>query len=230
MVSPSTLQPKPTSGDLVRWFCSSWRSALYLAFCSLRLCSRRRRPVRAAARGAVVFLRHSIPTQAWWYVTRAAGLMAYLLTWWSTVWGLGLASRIFHPAVEGARRTISMSSFRSWRLAFMLLHVGVLMLDRFLPFSLAQLLIPFISTYRPFWVGLGVHRLVHIHSRHRDVLSAARDRHPGLSQHPRPQSGRLCGRHAARVVRRHGLRAARPPSSCMPARSLAWCSCSSTGS
>ena len=30
------------------------------------------------------------------------------------------------------------------------------MLDRYLPFSVWQVLIPFIGTYRPLWVGLGV--------------------------------------------------------------------------
>ena len=82
--------------------------------------------------------------------------MAYLLTWWSTVWGLGLASRIFHPAVEGAQSYDFHEFVSLLALAFMLLHIGVLMLDHFLPFNLAQLLIPFISTYRPVWVGLGV--------------------------------------------------------------------------
>jgi predicted ferric reductase len=36
------------------------------------------------------------------------------------------------------------------------LHVIVLMLDRYLPFSLFQVLVPFTSAYRPVWVGLGV--------------------------------------------------------------------------
>jgi sulfoxide reductase heme-binding subunit YedZ len=35
-------------------------------------------------------------------------------------------------------------------------HVLVLMLDRYLPYSLVQILVPFISPYRPFWVGVGV--------------------------------------------------------------------------
>ena len=30
------------------------------------------------------------------------------------------------------------------------------MLDRYMPYSLAQILVPFISPYRPFWVGVGV--------------------------------------------------------------------------
>ena len=30
------------------------------------------------------------------------------------------------------------------------------MFDNFLPFNIFQILIPFIDTYRPFWVGLGI--------------------------------------------------------------------------
>jgi predicted ferric reductase len=39
---------------------------------------------------------------------------------------------------------------------FTLVHVLVLMLDLYMPYSLAQILVPFISPYRPFWVGVGV--------------------------------------------------------------------------
>ena len=41
-------------------------------------------------------------------------------------------------------------------LGFVLLHVIVLALDKYLPFSIWQILIPFIDSYRPLWVGLGV--------------------------------------------------------------------------
>jgi sulfoxide reductase heme-binding subunit YedZ len=34
--------------------------------------------------------------------------------------------------------------------------VIVFLFDRFLPFNVFQALIPFIDTYRPFWVGLGI--------------------------------------------------------------------------
>jgi len=39
---------------------------------------------------------------------------------------------------------------------FTLVHVIVLMLDNYMPYSIAQILVPFISPYRPFWVGVGV--------------------------------------------------------------------------
>ncbi len=38
----------------------------------------------------------------------------------------------------------------------MILHVVVLLADRYLPFSVAQVLVPFMAPYRPVWVGVGV--------------------------------------------------------------------------
>jgi predicted ferric reductase len=40
--------------------------------------------------------------------------------------------------------------------AFTLVHILVLTVDRFLPYSIVQILVPFLSPYRPFWVGIGV--------------------------------------------------------------------------
>jgi predicted ferric reductase len=94
--------------------------------------------------------------QAWWYVTRAAGLMAYFLLWLSMVWGMAISTRIFHPAVEGGYSYDFHEYLSLLGLGFVLLHVIVLLFDQFLPFSVWQILIPFVDTYRPLWVGLGI--------------------------------------------------------------------------
>lgn len=94
--------------------------------------------------------------QAWWYVTRAAGLIAYFLLWLSMVWGMAISTRIFHPAVEGAYSYDFHEYLSLLGLGFVLLHVVVLLFDQFLPFSGWQILIPFIDSYRPLWVGLGI--------------------------------------------------------------------------
>jgi predicted ferric reductase len=41
-------------------------------------------------------------------------------------------------------------------IGFTLLHIIVLALDRYLPYSTLQILVPFLSPYRPLWVGIGV--------------------------------------------------------------------------
>ncbi|MCE9645507.1 MAG: hypothetical protein K8S20_05855 [Chloroflexi bacterium] len=94
--------------------------------------------------------------QFWWYLTRAAGLMGYFLIWLSTVWGLVVSSKILDPFMERAF-TYDFHEYLSWLgLAFIGIHVIVLMADQYLPYTLWQVLIPFLSPYRPFWVGIGV--------------------------------------------------------------------------
>ena len=95
-------------------------------------------------------------TQIWWYVTRSAGIIAYLLLWFSMVWGLVVPTKLLNSVI-GPTFTIDFHEFISLlSIGFTLLHVFVLTIDRFLPYSPVQILVPFLSPYRPFWVGLGV--------------------------------------------------------------------------
>ncbi len=94
--------------------------------------------------------------QAWWYVTRAAGLTSYFLLWLSMVWGMAISTKFFHPTIDGSYSYDFHEFLSLLGLGFVLLHVAVLMLDQFLPFSIWQIIVPFIDTYRPFWVGLGI--------------------------------------------------------------------------
>jgi len=94
--------------------------------------------------------------QLWWYVTRSAGIIAYLLLWLSTVWGLAVPSKIVSPLLDQSY-TFDFHQFISLlSIGFVLLHILVLTLDRYLPYSTLQILIPFLSPYRPLWVGIGV--------------------------------------------------------------------------
>jgi predicted ferric reductase len=93
--------------------------------------------------------------QAMWYVTRAAGLISYLLLWLSTVWGLAVSNKILDPVLHRAF-TYDFHQFLSLlAIGFIFLHIGVLLADQYLPFSVAQILVPFAAPYRPVWVGLG---------------------------------------------------------------------------
>jgi predicted ferric reductase len=94
--------------------------------------------------------------QLWWYVTRAAGIMSYLLLWFSTAWGLAVASKIFDRFLQG-KYTYDFHQFISLlAVGFLFVHIAVILLDRYLPFSIAQVLVPFIAPYRPVWVGVGI--------------------------------------------------------------------------
>ncbi len=94
--------------------------------------------------------------QSWWYVTRAAGLTSYFLIWLSMVWGMAVSTKFFHPVVEGTYSYDFHEFLSLLGLGFVVLHVVVLMLDKYLAFNLLQILIPFVDTYRPLWVGMGV--------------------------------------------------------------------------
>ncbi len=94
--------------------------------------------------------------QSWWYVTRAAGLTSYFLLWLSMIWGMGISTKIFHPAVEGTYSYDFHEFLSLLGLGFVVLHVVVLMLDKYLPFTILQILVPFVDSYRPIWVGLGI--------------------------------------------------------------------------
>lgn len=94
--------------------------------------------------------------QMWWYITRSAGIIAYLLLWLSTAWGLAVSNKILDPILH-RMFTFDFHQFISLlAIGFLILHVSVLTLDRYLPFTWTQVLIPFIAPYRPLWVGIGV--------------------------------------------------------------------------
>jgi predicted ferric reductase len=94
-------------------------------------------------------------TQTMWYVTRAAGIISYLLVWLSTVWGLAVSNKILDPVLH-RMFTYDFHQFLSLlAIGFIFLHVGVLLADKYLPFSVAQLVVPFTAPYRPVWVGIG---------------------------------------------------------------------------
>ena len=91
-----------------------------------------------------------------WYAARAAGLVAWTLSGASVVLGLVMATSAF-----GRRPT------RAWKLdlhrylgtlavAFTGVHVGAILVDSFVHFSLVDVLVPFASAWHPAAVAGGV--------------------------------------------------------------------------
>jgi len=94
-------------------------------------------------------------TPAYWYISRGAGLVGYLLLWAATAWGLVISTKVARglvaaPLAMGLHEFLSLAS-----LAFAALHALVLLGDRYIDFSLADIVYPFAASYRPGWVGLG---------------------------------------------------------------------------
>ena len=90
-----------------------------------------------------------------WYVTRTTALLAYLALCGSVVYGLLLSTGILDRI---AQRTVSFTLHQDLAaigVALGLVHAAVLAIDRSVPYSLLELVVPFAGPYRPIWVGLG---------------------------------------------------------------------------
>lgn len=94
--------------------------------------------------------------QMTWFITRASGLVAYLLLWLSTVWGLGVSAKFFDRAVPRAFTYDAHEYISLLAIGMTVVHVVILLWDSFAPFNVAQLVLPFISDYRPLWTGIGI--------------------------------------------------------------------------
>jgi methionine sulfoxide reductase heme-binding subunit len=91
-----------------------------------------------------------------WYLARASGLVAFVLLTIAVLLGLTLSGRAklrYWPrfAVEDVHRFAGLLTG-----TFVSLHVLVLFVDSYLPFSLTQLVVPGASSYRPLSTALGV--------------------------------------------------------------------------
>jgi predicted ferric reductase len=117
--------------------------------------------------GGLLALQASLPQDAppvtsemysvhkWWYMGRASGFIAYGLLFMSVVLGLGISSRVFDGLLLRAW-VYDLHQFLSiFVLLAMAFHALILLPDPYAEFSLAELAVPFASTYRPLAVGAG---------------------------------------------------------------------------
>ncbi len=95
-------------------------------------------------------------TQILWFATRGAGIVSMLL--FTAVVVLGVITTMRWQSDRWPRfltvelhRTISLLS-----VVFLVVHILTAILDPFTNLGLAAALVPFASSYRPLWVGLGV--------------------------------------------------------------------------
>ncbi|MFI5520515.1 PDR/VanB family oxidoreductase [Streptomyces platensis] len=94
--------------------------------------------------------------QLWWYLARVGGLMSWWLLSATVLWGLLLSTRLLGPRPTRIRlldlhRLLSLLS-----LAFLAVHLLSLVADSWVDLGLWQLIVPFISDYRPVAVAWGV--------------------------------------------------------------------------
>lgn len=99
---------------------------------------------------------HLTSNPALWYATRASGIAAYVILTVVVCIGIsmgGKAQSLRWPrfSVEGIHRFGGLLVG-----ALIAIHVVTIAVDSFLPFSVVNLLVPFTSSYRPLWTGLGI--------------------------------------------------------------------------
>ena len=141
----------------IRWSTLGWLAgALLLAAGGLAGAAYLRSPAGSWLDTYLNWLFAANTVQTMWYITRASGLVAYVLLWFSMVWGLGVSSKIFDVVLHGTFTYDFHQYISLLAIGFTLLHVGVLLFDGYMPYSVFQILIPFISPYRPFWIGIGI--------------------------------------------------------------------------
>ena len=116
--------------------------------------------------GAILLLPSWLPNMAtslmgdspkvFWYLSRATAFVSLSILWVSMALGLGLSNKMARlwpgtPAAFAVHEYVSLLG-----LAFALFHAMILLGDRYINFTVAQILMPFSTLdYRPVWVGIG---------------------------------------------------------------------------
>jgi predicted ferric reductase len=91
-----------------------------------------------------------------WYISRASGMVAFLLLYFSMFLGLAIRLPILNKIISpaDALRTHSWISVQAVIIA--LFHGIILTFDKLMKFSLVDVFLPFASKYQTAFVGLGV--------------------------------------------------------------------------
>ena len=92
---------------------------------------------------------------ALWYASRATGIVSLLLLSLVVIIGILVNRQRRLPglpsfAVTGLHRSLSLLA-----VLFIAVHVATAVIDPYVSIGLAAVVIPFVSAYEPFWLGLG---------------------------------------------------------------------------
>jgi methionine sulfoxide reductase heme-binding subunit len=94
--------------------------------------------------------------QFWWFMARSAGIISWAFLTASVLWGILLSTDLFPKR----RRPAWLLDLHRWfgglTISFALIHVGALIADSYVEFSLLDVTVPFVSSWKPIPVALGV--------------------------------------------------------------------------
>jgi sulfoxide reductase heme-binding subunit YedZ len=103
----------------------------------------------------VILLTAAADARVYWFLTRSTGVVSLVLLTTSVLLGLLGTLRVSgrrwpRYAIEAVHRDVSLLV-----LAVLAVHIVTTVLDSFAPINITAAVIPFISSYRPVWLGLG---------------------------------------------------------------------------
>ena len=91
-----------------------------------------------------------------WILLRAAGIGSYLMLFLSVAWGLVATTSVVTKRISKPSANLFHAFVASTGLALLVVHMGLLLVDGFMPFTVAALTVPMASEYRPIAVTAGV--------------------------------------------------------------------------
>jgi predicted ferric reductase len=94
-------------------------------------------------------------SQTWWYVARSGGIIAWTLAALAVIGGLQISTRLVRRPAPAWMLDVH-QFVGALALAFLGVHILGLAVDRFIGFGPGDFLVPFVSSYKPAAVALGV--------------------------------------------------------------------------
>ena len=91
-----------------------------------------------------------------WFMSRAAGVTAYVALALATIWGLLLSTSVADIIVSRGRSLDAHRWLSAVALSLSVAHAVPLLGDRYIRFDLFDVVVPFLAPYRPVAVGLGI--------------------------------------------------------------------------
>jgi hypothetical protein len=94
--------------------------------------------------------------RVWWWVTRASGIVAWVVVAAAVVWGLLASTKLIRKRGMPAWILDLHRYLGTLTIVFVVVHVGAIYLDSFVRFTPKQLFVPFAASWRPHAVAWGI--------------------------------------------------------------------------
>lgn len=94
---------------------------------------------------------------AWtWIFIRASGITTWALLTCVVLWGIALRTRVLGQTVPPVRLMEIHRWLGTSAVFFLVIHLGLLLVDPYVTFTIPQLFIPFLSEWKPIAVAAGI--------------------------------------------------------------------------